>query len=40
MENYKKKGGRDFPEKTAKKMREAILDARKKGDSLGGIIVF
>jgi len=25
-------------EKTAKKMRESILDARKKGDSLGGII--
>ena len=25
-------------EKTAEKMREAILDARKKGDSLGGII--
>ena len=25
-------------EKTAKKMRESIMDARKKGDSLGGII--
>jgi len=25
-------------EKTAKKMRESILDAKKKGDSLGGII--